>query len=510
MVTQHTPEEKEKYIERVAALAREGDRAGLADEFDRWLSNELCPPTLPGEFIHEYWGMIYFNAAQKGPDHEAGRLLHEVLLEALHQELMRLSLDMDRIDRVVDAMAAVDFEEDLDVSQALNHLDWNAFASRLSRCDDVERLEGVVDMIMNVPIWSLYPMAALMMRRVCELEPDDSEHILHYGLILAMEPRYAEEAIAALHQAANLNPEVPKPWFCLGELYSEVLYDYQKAEACLRKALALDMRDSECWFLLGTIRARHLARYEEAETAFDQACRFERRHPATPLLTRGHLRFWHLHKGREAIEDYKAALEEDSEHPLAHLHLGIAQLAAAEPKAAHLSLERAYTLLEAVCEREDSIEYFFNFVLLALTLDLSVDQDAEIYMEQLSEGEGDMRPPALFLLVLHDLHHHGKRWRHLLPELEQSLERHDQLLVLLQSTLLYASVSFTHHEEAMDLVARLLTFSTAGYRDRPFTKEIRMLFAHFAAGGFHELGTSLAQTYFFKGPLPFVPEDEPE
>ncbi len=154
-------------------------------------------------------------------------------------------------------------------------------------------------------------------RRAKQFRGTDAQTLLRDGKRL-LKQRQAQEALACLEEAAELDPGSAAIQFALGSAF-QVEQDYEQAERHFREATQLASENIEAWTGLGAALTE-LSQLPEAETALRHAVELA----PERAVTHSHLAVALMHQGRyvEAEGVCREALRLDPTHLAAEANLG--------------------------------------------------------------------------------------------------------------------------------------------------------------------------------------------
>jgi len=237
------------------------------------------------------------SCVRKGDYESALHVTEElVAIRGESADLLRQGLNLARLDRHEDALAAFDKALQLDPYNA------NAWVSRAIELRFLNRDED----------------ALVALDKAVELDPNISHAWILRGLSFARLDR-DEEALEAFDKSVELDPQYAHAWVHRG-IALGVLNRYEEALAALDKAIALDPKDSEAWRNRGTALSR-LRRQDEALAAFDKAINLDPNN-ANAWFRRG-MSLARLDRDEEALAAYDKAVELNPNQGHTWVHRGI-------------------------------------------------------------------------------------------------------------------------------------------------------------------------------------------
>ena len=151
--------------------------------------------------------------------------------------------------------------------------------------------------------------AAICYRKSLDLNPNDEDNWLHYGLNFRERRNYTS-AIDCFKKAIDINPQNEKAWRAIGEIKLVYLNLPKEALYYLDKALKINPDNDDTWLMRGNALS-YIDRQEEAVKSYNKALKINP-HNSFAMENRG-TAFKEMGKDREAIDSYKKAYKnEDS------------------------------------------------------------------------------------------------------------------------------------------------------------------------------------------------------
>ena len=162
-----------------------------------------------------------------------------------------------------------------------------------------------------------YSDAVAAFNKATERQPDKHRAYYLKGLVLKSQERYPE-AVAALQQVVDIEPEFYQAWRELASIWGENLPQYSEALAASDRAMEINPDDFQLYWQKGNVLNK-LQRYEEAIDAYSSALELNE-HPFI-YLNRG-IAYAHLQQYQKALADFNSAIELNPNFAVAYNNRG--------------------------------------------------------------------------------------------------------------------------------------------------------------------------------------------